>query len=252
MNLISEILKNEFAFTNADNDEKVERVLETFKDVPYLTFDAFRNIFYTKYQKSKTKTIDNVLSALFYCYCLKTTKKGIGLQDISEKYNNIYFDFLKSLELKGYCNSPIGMQDIDFTILSQNFDAEGYGAFKDYLFYNRLTKNYKFKYFNSLGREPNVYASYGNKIDLVSYTIDIFAENFASHKAIQHKSNVYKFNFNTNLDDSGLIKRFGNERAETLKEISHVINVQEYNKFSNAVERTKEEFLIKGVINELR
>jgi hypothetical protein len=252
MNLISEILKNEFAFSGADNDEKVERVLEVYKDTPYLTFDVFRNTFYNKYQLSKSKTIDNVLSALFYCYCLKTTKKGIGLQDISDKYNNKYFEFLKSLELKGYCNSPASMQDIDFTILSQNFDSEGYGAFKDYLFYNKLTKNYKFKFFNSLGREPALFTSYGNKIDIISHTIDVLEENFSSHKSIQYKSNVYKINFSTNLDDSGLIKRFGNERFDTLKQISHLINVEEYNHFSKAVERTKEEFLIKGVVNELR
>ena len=36
----------------------------------------------------------------------------------------------------------------------------------------------KFKYFNSLGREPIMYQSYGNKLDLVSYTIDKLAENF--------------------------------------------------------------------------
>ena len=160
---------------------------------------------------------------------------------------------MQSLELKGYCNSPVGIQQIDFKILSQNFDSESYSSFDNYLFYNYATKNMKFKYFNSLGREPIMYQSYGNKLDLVSYTIDKLAENFEGHKFNKLKTNVYKLNFSTNLDDTGLVNRFGLERTETIKSMCLVINTENYNNYQNNADLfTKEKFLINEAKNEFR
>jgi hypothetical protein len=234
-------------------DDKIDIWLDYNKEREYLTFDNFKNVFYTNYQIKKTNQIDAILSTLYVCFCLKMSKRGVGIQDLQNKYNNIYFDFLQSLELKGYCNSPVGIQQIDFKILSQNFDSESYSSFDNYLFYNYATKNMKFKYFNSLGREPIMYQSYGNKLDLVSYTIDKLAENFEGHKFNKLKTNVYKLNFSTNLDDTGLVSRFGLERTETIKSMCLVINTENYNNYQNNADLfTKEKFLINEAKNELR
>ena len=98
-----------------------------------------------------------------------------------------------------------------------------------------------------------MYQSYGNKLDLVSYTIDKLAENFEGHKFNKLKTNVYKLNFSTNLDDTGLVNRFGLERTETIKSMCLVINTENYNNYQNNADLfTKEKFLINEAKNEFR
>jgi len=249
MKLFKELVKD---LDLIEVDDKIDSWLDYNKEREYLTFKEFESIFYKTTNTKQTNSTTAVLSVLFYCFCLKMSKKGIGIQDFKNKYNNIYFEFLKSMELKGYCNSPTGIHQIDFKILAENFESENYSSFENYLFYNYATKNMKFKFFNSLGREPLIYQSYGNKVDLVSYTIDKLAEKFEQHKNNMKQTNVYKLNFNTNLDDSGLVSRFGLERTEIIKSMCLVVNPEAFSFNINVNDITKEKYLIHEAKNELK
>jgi hypothetical protein len=229
--------ENQYNFNKDEIDNIFKDEMQKYS---YLSFNEFKSLFYTNYQIKENNSTTAILSVLFYAFCLNLSKRGVGIIDKTEKYNNIYFDFIQNRCLNGFINSPQVMHKLDYSILSNSFEIEEYIGLNESLFNNYLIKDKKFKYWGSLGREPKLFKSYGNEIDIVKYSIELINQKFNPNA---NNYTLYKLNFSTNLDFDGMVERFGKDVTDSIYNITKIIDLENYNQLMQLENFNKNRFI---------
>ena len=228
------------AYDKMFENERIKlQTIEYFNSLHYLTFEMFNKLF-KKYFGLKNEATKELIKYLYVFFCFGSKEKGIILLSTNLKYSKEITSFLSIFELKGFINTPADYQKVTYNQMFEEYKANAYIGVDNYLFNNYITKGLNIKVIEDLASEHKFIMHYGNKVDIVSYFLDLMITN----------SLDYKLFATTCIDIDDLELRYSKEQIKNLQNTNLFIYLKDISKlkFTGNIEYyNKENFINKGI-----